>query len=98
MGARRWGPGERLIFETYTREAHTHPVDWITSRGIFAEGAMGHRRYEDLVICCKLRSVGATPSPAAFRSARRRNTAADFTKQSYWRTFPFLAEGCLTLT
>ena len=49
MDTRRWGPGERLVFEPYTKEAHTETFDWITRHGIFAEGAMGHGRYEDLV-------------------------------------------------
>ena len=50
MDTRRWGPGERLVFEPYTKEAHTQTFDWITRHGIFAEGAMGHGRYEDSVI------------------------------------------------
>jgi hypothetical protein len=50
MDTRRWGPGERLVFEPYTKEAHTQTFDWITRHGIFAEGAMGDGRYEDSVI------------------------------------------------
>jgi hypothetical protein len=50
MNTRRWGPGERLVFEPYTKEAHAETVDWITKHRIFAEGEMGPGRYEDSVI------------------------------------------------
>ena len=50
MDTRRWGPGERLVFEPYTKEAHAQTFDWITRHGIFAEGGMGHGRYEDSVM------------------------------------------------
>jgi hypothetical protein len=50
MDTRRWGLGERLVFEPYTKEAHTQTFDWIARHGIFAEGGMGHRGYEDSVM------------------------------------------------
>jgi ABC-type nitrate/sulfonate/bicarbonate transport system substrate-binding protein len=50
MDTRRWGPGERLVFEPYTKQAHDVTFDWIARHGIFAEGDMGHGRYEDSVI------------------------------------------------
>jgi hypothetical protein len=50
MDTRRWGPGERLVFEPYTKEAHAETFDWIARHGIFAEGGMGHRRYKDSVM------------------------------------------------
>jgi hypothetical protein len=50
MDTRRWGPGERLVFEPYTKQAHDETFDWIARHGIFAEGGMGHGRYEDSVI------------------------------------------------
>jgi hypothetical protein len=50
MDTRRWGPGERLVFEPYTKEAHAETFDWITRHGIFAEGGIGHGRYEDSVM------------------------------------------------
>jgi hypothetical protein len=53
MDTRRWGPGERLVFEPYTKQAHAETVDWIARHGIFAEGGMGHGRYEDSVISLK---------------------------------------------
>ena len=50
MDTRRWGLGERLVFEPYTKQAHAETFDWLTRHGIFAERAMGHGRYEDSVI------------------------------------------------
>ena len=50
MDTRRWGPGERLVFEPYTKAAHDETFDWIARHGIFAEGGMGHGRYEDSVL------------------------------------------------
>src|SRR5258708_6352099 len=29
MDTQRWGPGERLVFEPYTKEAHAQTSDWI---------------------------------------------------------------------
>jgi hypothetical protein len=46
---RRWGPGERIVFEPYTREAFEESLGWIARHGIFAEGAMGSGRYDDAV-------------------------------------------------
>jgi len=47
---RRWGPGERIVFEPYTREVYEASFDWIAAHGIFEGGAMGSRRYEDAVV------------------------------------------------
>ena len=41
MDTRRWGPGERLVFEPYTKEAHAQTRDWIAQHGIFAEHRHG---------------------------------------------------------
>jgi hypothetical protein len=49
MDTRRWGPGERLVFEPYTQEMFRATVQWIAERGIFAETDMGSGRYEELV-------------------------------------------------
>ena len=54
MDTRRWGPGERLVFGPYTKEAHNETFDWITRHGILAEGGMGHGRYEDSVLSLQL--------------------------------------------
>jgi hypothetical protein len=50
MDTRRWGPGERIVFEPYTKEVFDESFKWIAERGIFAEGDMGQGRYEDSVI------------------------------------------------
>jgi len=50
MDTRRWGPGERLVFEPNTKEAHDETFDWIARHGIFAESGMGHGHYEDSVL------------------------------------------------
>jgi ABC-type nitrate/sulfonate/bicarbonate transport system substrate-binding protein len=46
MDTRRWGPGERLVFERYTREAYDQSFEWIAQHGIFAEGRMGAGDYD----------------------------------------------------
>ena len=46
MDTRRWGPGERLVFEPYTKEVYEESFEWIASHGIFPEGKMGNAQYE----------------------------------------------------
>jgi hypothetical protein len=46
MDTRRWGPGERLVFEPYTKEVYEESFDWIAQHGIFPEGGMGAGQYE----------------------------------------------------
>jgi hypothetical protein len=50
MDPRRWGPGERLVFEPYTKEVFEESFRWIAEHGIFPEGGMGPGRYEDAVV------------------------------------------------
>jgi hypothetical protein len=50
MDTRRWGPGERLVFEPYTREAHAETVAWIAAHGIFADTGMGAASYDAAVL------------------------------------------------
>ena len=50
MDTRRWGPGERLVFEPYTREVFEESHRWIAEHKIFEDGKMGARRYEDSVV------------------------------------------------
>jgi hypothetical protein len=38
IDTRRWGPGERLVFEPYTREVFEDTVKWIGEHGIFDAG------------------------------------------------------------
>jgi hypothetical protein len=41
MDTGRWGPGERIVFEPYTREAYEEAPTSIAGQGIFAPSAMG---------------------------------------------------------
>jgi hypothetical protein len=50
MDTRRWGPGERLVFEPYTKEVFEETFKWIADHGIFADSGMGSGNYEDAVI------------------------------------------------
>lgn len=50
MDTRRWGPGERIVFEPYTRDVFEESRRWIAERRIFPEGSMGSDRYEDAVV------------------------------------------------
>jgi hypothetical protein len=45
MDTRRWGPGERLVFEPYTKEMYDESFAWIAARKIFPEGQMGAGDY-----------------------------------------------------
>ena len=49
MDTRRWGPGERIVFEPYTKEVFDQTVRWIAERGIFAGGSMGSCQYEQSI-------------------------------------------------
>ncbi|MGH9647713.1 MAG: hypothetical protein ACRD4E_12960, partial [Bryobacteraceae bacterium] len=46
MDTRRWGPGERIVFEPYTRDVFEESFQWIADRPIFAEGGMGECNYD----------------------------------------------------
>jgi len=45
MDTRRWGPGERIVFEPYTKETFDETFKWIDERGIFEDG-LGSCSYE----------------------------------------------------
>ena len=49
MDTRRWGPGERLVFEPYTKEVYEETFKWIADHGIFADTGMGAGKYEEAV-------------------------------------------------
>jgi ABC-type nitrate/sulfonate/bicarbonate transport system substrate-binding protein len=53
IDTRRWGPGERIVFEPYTREVFEDSFRWVREHGIFAPDAMGAGRYEEA--CVSLR-------------------------------------------
>jgi ABC-type nitrate/sulfonate/bicarbonate transport system substrate-binding protein len=50
MDTRRWGPGERIVFEPYTREVFDDARTWIADHGIFPKDNMGPRDYEKSVL------------------------------------------------
>ncbi len=50
MDTRRWGPGERIVFEPYTKEVFEESFEWIARRGIFPEGQMGSGKYEEATV------------------------------------------------
>jgi hypothetical protein len=50
MDVRRWGPGERLVFDTYSKETYDESFEWIASHKIFPEGTMGAGQYERATI------------------------------------------------
>lgn len=47
MDTRRWGPGERLAFEKYTKNVFEEARNWIADHGIFTRENLGMRNYED---------------------------------------------------
>jgi hypothetical protein len=50
MDTRCWGPGERLVFEPYTREVFDETFNWIADHGIFADRGMPEARYEQAIV------------------------------------------------
>ncbi len=50
MDTRRWGPGERLVFEPYTQEAYEASREWIAKREIFPHGDLGSRQYGEVIV------------------------------------------------
>jgi ABC-type nitrate/sulfonate/bicarbonate transport system substrate-binding protein len=50
MDPKRWGPGERIVFEPYSREVYQQSFDWIEQHGIFAGGRMGTGDYDQATI------------------------------------------------
>lgn len=58
MDTRRWGPGERIVFEPYSRQVFADSFAWIAEREIFEAGAMGTGDYEQSTV-----SLGPATSP-----------------------------------
>lgn len=50
MDTRRWGPGERIVFEPYTRETFEESFAWIRERDIFEGKDMGKGKYEEACV------------------------------------------------
>jgi ABC-type nitrate/sulfonate/bicarbonate transport system substrate-binding protein len=49
MDTRRWGPGERIVFEPYTREVFEASQRWIAEHGIFPDG-VGTGGYDQSIV------------------------------------------------
>ncbi len=54
MDVRRWGPGERIVFEPYTKDVYEQSFEWIREHGIFEGADMGACRYEQACVTGKL--------------------------------------------
>ena len=50
MDVRRWGPGERIVFEPYSKETFEQSFDWIAMHAIFEPGSMGAGQYEGAIV------------------------------------------------
>jgi hypothetical protein len=50
MDTRRWGPGERIVFERYSKEVFEQSFEWIAQHEIFDAGTMGSGVYDQSVI------------------------------------------------
>jgi len=50
MDTRRFGPGERIVFEPYSREIFESSQQWIAERNIFEDGNLGHRGYAEAIV------------------------------------------------
>ena len=50
MDPRRWGPGERIVFEPYTQEVFEETFRWIGDHGLFADRGMGSCQYEQSTV------------------------------------------------
>jgi hypothetical protein len=50
MDTRRWGPGERIVFEPYSKEVFEQSFEWIAEHKIFADDGMGSGDYDKSTI------------------------------------------------
>jgi len=50
IDTRRWGPGERIVFEPYTKDVFEESFKWIREHEIFEPGAMGSGKYEEACV------------------------------------------------
>jgi ABC-type nitrate/sulfonate/bicarbonate transport system substrate-binding protein len=50
MDTRRWGPGERIVFEPYSKEVFEQSFEWIARHEVFEAGSMGLGNYDQSVI------------------------------------------------
>jgi ABC-type nitrate/sulfonate/bicarbonate transport system substrate-binding protein len=54
MDTRRWGPGERIVFEPYTSDVFSQSFDWIARHDIFEPGSMGSGDYAKAIVSVSL--------------------------------------------
>ena len=50
LDPRRWGPGERIVFEPYTKQVFEDSFAWIAERDLFDAGSMGAGSYEQSTV------------------------------------------------
>lgn len=50
MDTRRWGPGERIVFDPYTRQSYEQSLDWIARHEIFGDGKLGTPDYDKATV------------------------------------------------
>jgi hypothetical protein len=50
IDTRRWGPGERLVFEPYSKDVFEQAFKWIVEREIFTADQMGAGCYENAIL------------------------------------------------
>ena len=50
MDTRRWGPGERIVFEPYTRDVFNAARSWIADHGMFEGANVGGQSYEQACV------------------------------------------------
>lgn len=50
MDTRRWGPGERIVFEPYTEETFNTSREWIGDHDIFEGCDLGKKGYEEATV------------------------------------------------
>ena len=53
MDTRLFGPGERIVFEPYSREIFDKSREWIAERNIFEDG-LGELTYEESIVASKM--------------------------------------------
>lgn len=71
MDTRRWGPGERLVFEPYTKDVFEKSFEWIAEHAIFPEGTMGSGKYEDACVSLNPKEVSPYRTRHGIRSISR---------------------------
>ena len=50
LDTRSWGPGERIVFEPYSKETFEQSFHWIAEHNIFGDKPMGPGVYETSIV------------------------------------------------